>query len=675
MRKGIFITLIILITLITACTKEEEVTPHERFDLYIDLWNHQEFTKMYDMISTDAREEFSPEHFIDRYNKIYEDLNVSELKVSYNKLSDEDLEIAMEEGEATLPFTVTMESIAGPINFEYDATLIQEGSEEEEDKEWFIAWNPGFIFPALKDGGEIKFETSSPMRGEILDRNRMPLAINDYVYEVGIVPGKLGDQPEEQQKQIANVLDVSVEVIDAELNAEWVKPDSFVPIKKIPKTEESTIAKLQEIDGIMTREVIGRVYPLGEAAAHLVGYIGPINAEELEDKDPGEYGPNDFIGKRGLEQLYEERLKGEKGIKILVIQDDGSEEVLAETPVKDGENISLTIDVNIQEKIYQAYEDEAGTSAAIHPLTGETLALVSSPAFDPNEFLYGISQNRLDELENDPQTPMINRFSATYAPGSVIKPITAAIGLENGAIDPDEGLEIKGLTWSNGEGWGDYKVRRVSETNKPVDLADALIRSDNIYFAMQAVEMGSKSLTNGLEQFGFGEQLPFEYPFMNSTISSSGTLEGEVQVANTSYGQAEIEISALHLATAYTAFLNKGNMLKPTLLTTEETGQVWKESLVSPDHAELIQEILRDIVLEGTATVAKNDDLAISGKTGTAELKLSHDSEGHENGWFVGYPTENQDILIAMMIEQVEDIGTSTFVAEKVANLLIELTD
>src|SRR5690625_2260047 len=143
MRKGIFITLIILITLITACTKEEEVTPHERFDLYIDLWNHQEFTKMYDMISTDAREEFSPEHFIDRYNKIYEDLNVSELKVSYNKLSDEDLEIAMEEGEATLPFTVTMESIAGPINFEYDATLIQEGSEEEEDKEWFIAWNPG----------------------------------------------------------------------------------------------------------------------------------------------------------------------------------------------------------------------------------------------------------------------------------------------------------------------------------------------------------------------------------------------------------------------------------------------------------------------------------------------------------------------------------------------------
>src|SRR5699024_9884962 len=257
-----------------------------------------------------------------------------------------------EEGSATLPLTVSMDSIAGPIDFEYEVTLIQVGEEEELD--WLIDWNPGLIFPALKDGGEIRIQTDTPMRGEILDRNRMPLAINDYVYEIGIVPEKLENNPEQQKEQIASLLNMSVDVIDSELSASWVEPDLFVPIKKVPKTEENVIKKLLEIDSIMTREVIGRVYPLGEAAAHLVGYIGPITAEEFEEKEPGKYGPNDFIGKRGLEQLYEDLLKGEKGIKILVIKDDGSEEVLAEKPVKDGETISLTIDVNIQEKIYES---------------------------------------------------------------------------------------------------------------------------------------------------------------------------------------------------------------------------------------------------------------------------------------------------------------------------------
>ena len=675
MKKGILITVFItLIMVMTSCSGKNKATPYDYFDLYVDLWNDQEFTKMYNMLSSDAKEEFPPDEFIDRYDKIYGDLNVSELEIAYDKLSEEELKTGLKEGSITLPFTVTMGSMAGPIEFEYEATLIQEG-EEEKDKEWFISWDAGFIFPPLKDGGKVSIQTSTPMRGEILDRNKMPLATNDYVYEVGIIPDELGENPGQQKEQIASLLNISVEAIDTELSADWVEPDLFVPIKKIPKTDETTISKLQEVKGIVVREVMGRTYPLGEAAVHLIGYIGPINAEELEEKDPGQYGPNDLIGKRGLEQLYDEQLKGEKGTKILIVKDNGNEEVLAEKPVKDGENITLTIDSNIQEKIYKAYDDKSGTSAAINPQTGETLALVSSPAFNPNEFLYGITQKRLDELENDPQTPIINRFSATFAPGSVIKPITAAIGLENGTIIPDEGIEIKGLTWDNGEGWGDYKVRRVSQTDEPVDLADALIRSDNIYFAMKAVEMGNQSLIEGLEGFGFGEQLPFEYPFLESAISSSGVLDDEVQVANTSYGQAEIEMSALHMAITYTTFLNEGNMLKPTLLSTEETGQIWKENLINPDNAKFIQDILRDVVVKGTATIAKNDKLAISGKTGTAELKLSHDSKGDENGWFVGYPTDKQDILIAMMVEQVEDIGTSSFVAEKVASLLLELSN
>lgn len=669
-RYVILLLSISLLLFFTACSKDE-ITLEDRFDTYVAHWIEQDFTSMYDMLSEETLETYAPEDFIDRYNKIYEDLHVSELNVTFDSMAKDDLETAVEKEQATIPFTVNMETVAGPITFDYEATLIQQG--EEDNKDWFIEWDPGFIFPPMKDGGEIGFQTDTPRRGEILDRNQMPLAINDIVYEVGVVPENLEANSEQEKRQIAEWLNISVEAIDEELNAGWVKPDSYVPLGQVPKTNDTVVKELSALDSVQVREVTGRVYPAGEAAGHIIGYVGSITAEELENRDPEIYGPNDIVGKYGLERIFDEQLKGERGIKITVSQEVGDDIVLAEKEVKDGENIQLTLDVNIQEELYKAYDDKAGTAAAIHPKTGETLALVSSPAFDPNELVYGNTQRITKELEEDPRLPLINRFAATFAPGSALKPITAAVGINNGTLDPNEGLEIKGLTWDNGEGWGDYQVRRVSQTDQPVDLADALIRSDNIYFAMQAVDMGIDSFVSGFEAYGFGEEIPFTYPLTESTISSTGEIDNEVLLANTSYGQGEIEVSSLHLAVAYTPFLNNGDMIKPTLLIDDDTEQVWKEQLISSDDAKLIKDILSDVVMKGTASTAKRDELKISGKTGTAELKLSSDEAGEENGWFVGYPTDDEDILIAMMIEGVEDLGGSGYPADKVADVLIEI--
>ncbi|OZU88815.1 penicillin-binding protein [Virgibacillus indicus] len=667
-RYILFISLIFFIFL-AACS-EDEVTPNERFDSYVKQWEKEEFAEMYGMISSTSAETYPTEEFVDRYAKIYEDLNISELAITFEELNEEELEAAMEEGTATLPFHVEMESIAGPIAFDYEATLNQEG--EEEEKNWFVEWNPGFIFPQIKDGGEIRFDTTEPTRGEILDRNKMPLAMNGPIFDVGIVPESLGADPEQNKEQIADLLGISVESIDQALNAGWVEPNLLVPIKEI--YDEAVVDQLLQIDGVMIDNATGRIYPEGKAAAHLVGYVGQITAEELEDKEPGQYGANDVIGKRGLEQLYEEQLKGEKGLKIIIEKEGEDDTLLAETPVKDGENISLTIDVNIQEEIYNSLEGDAGTAAAIDPKSGETLALVSSPAFDPNEILYGTKPNLWEELQNDEQNPILNRFSATFAPGSVIKPVTVAIGLQNGSITPEEEIEINGLTWSNGEGWGDYEVRRVSESTGPVDLKDALVRSDNIYFAMKGIEMGSEAFISGLQEFGFGEELPYEYPITPSTVSSTGEINDEVLLANSSYGQGEVEMSALHLALTYTPLLNKGNMLKPTFLVSEDTGQVWKENLLSSDQAEMLKGILREVVTNGTAEQANEAEFPISGKTGTAELKLtSEDKSGKENGWFVGYPTDDQNILIAMMVEHTEDRGGSGYTVEKVTDIFKEL--
>lgn len=676
MRKlTIFLTMII-IALLTACS-EEEVTPNESFETYVNQWNNQEFEKMYSMLTPEARETHPIDQYADRYNKIYEDLAVTNLQVAFEPIGEETLESAMEEGLATIPFTVDMETIAGEIHFSYEATLHQlTEDDEEEEMNWFVAWDRGFIFPELKDGGEIGIQTTNPERGEILDRNQMPLAINDIVYEIGFVPERMGDNPEQSISRAAELLGMAEENIETALDADWVAPDLFVPLKQVALTDEETLDQLFEVPGITNRELTNRVYPAGEAAAHLVGYIGDITAEELEEAKPGAYNATDAIGKRGLEQWYEDRLKGERGVTIVIEKEDEEEVVLAENPVQDGENITLTIDINVQEKIYQAYEEEkdSGTAAAINPVTGETLALVSSPAFDPNDILYGTSPNLWDSLQNDEQNPLVNRFSATFAPGSVIKPLTAAIGLENGTLDPDEGIEIEGETWSNGEAWGEYEVRRVSESDEPVDLMDAMVRSDNIYFAMQGVEMGADAFVSGMENLGFGEELPYEYPISASSVSASGEMDDEVMLANASYGQGQLEMSALHLAAGYTMFINDGNMIKPTFLTSEDTNQIWKEGVLSEEYVNLIADILRAVVTDGTASVADKADFPISGKTGTAELKLTgEDESAQENGWFVGYPSEEPDILIAMMIESTEDRGGSAYTAEKVTDLLMEL--
>ncbi|WP_077358427.1 penicillin-binding transpeptidase domain-containing protein [Virgibacillus halodenitrificans] len=671
MKKVILLFSMLLILFLISCSNDE-VTPNERFETYVKQWNKQKFEDMYDMLSTKTKETYSPENFIDRYDKIYGDLNISDLKIEMDKLDEEKLDTAMDEGKATIPFKVTMQSIAGPITFDYEAKLVQE--EKEEEKDWFLQWDPGFIFPAMKDGGEVNLHTTAPQRGEILDRNQMQLAINAPVYEIGVIPEKMGPDSDKAKKELAGLLGMSVEEIDKALNANWVEPDLFVPLTKIPTTKEDLLDKLFQVNGVTNKEVTGRVYPAGKATAHLVGYVGKVTAENLEEVEPGTYGPNDVIGKRGLEQLYEKQLRGEQGAQITITKDGEEETLLAEKPVKNGENVTVTIDVNVQEKIYKSFDGDAGTATAINPKTGETLALVSSPSFDPNDMLYGTSDSMWKDLQEDEKKPLLNRFSATFAPGSVIKPITGAIGLNNGTIKPGEGIKIEGLDWSNGKGWGDYQVHRVSESNGPVDLTDALVRSDNIFFAMKAVEMGSEAYVKGLKQFGLSEKMPYEYPIAASTISSNGKLEDEVLLANSSYGQGELEMSSLHLATAYTTFLNGGSMLKPTLLTSEDKGQFWKKDLITKDQANHIQEALRKVVEKGTASkYAKNAEFPVSGKTGTAELKLTNEGGGEENGWFVGYPTETPDILIAMMVQQTQDRGGSGYTTKKVIEALNDI--
>ena len=415
-----------------------------------------------------------------------------------------------------------------------------------------------------------------------------------------------------------------------------------------------------------------REYPYGESLSHLTGYIGAITEKQLEERKDKGYTEADLIGRKGMELLLEDRLRGTVGYRIYIKKaQEGAEAItVAETPAVNGETISLTINAELQKKTYEAMKGEAGTSAAVDPNTGETLALVSSPGFDPNEFMLGISGDRFKELEENPLNPLYNRFSAAYAPGSTIKPMTAAIGLEAGTLNPTEGLTINGETWQKDASWGDYRVTRVhAEAPNPIDLNKALVYSDNIYFARQALDMGRDTLVKGLNSFGFGEEMPFSYGMKTSQISNDGKLGSEGQLADTSFGQGQMLTNILHLASMYEVFLTDGVMYKPTLFMDEEDAQVWKEGLVSPENAAILRTSLRNVVVDGFAQAANLPSVPLAGKTGTAELKATTADKGKENGFFVTYNSENPTFILAMMIESVEDNNGSAYVAELVSTI------
>ncbi|BCB05735.1 penicillin-binding transpeptidase domain-containing protein [Bacillus sp. KH172YL63] len=652
-KKVLMLGLLVILSLLAAGCQEKP-QPDDRLQAYADLWNKGEFDAMYsDYVSASTKEAFKKEDYVARYEDIYKDLEVKDVKVDFKKPDKEkDWD---KQTEAAFPMTISFHTLAGEVSYEKEVTLTKEKKEDEEN--WFVEWDPSFILPDMEKGDKVGVDRISAKRGEILDRNQQPLAINGEAFELGIVPKEFS---ESDMSKLSSLLDLSGVAIQKKLDANWVKPDYFVPIKKIALKARPLALEVIELDGLYSKRVPAREYPYGEATAHLTGYIGKLTAEILENlKDKG-YTAQSLMGLSGAEEVYEEQLRGKDGQRIYLKKEDSEDTItIVEQPVQDGETITLTIDAEMQKKIYAQMKDEAGTAAALNPQTGEALALVSTPAYDPNEFVLGISSESYKKLADDPKKPMRNRFPLAYSPGSTMKSITASIGLKSGKLDPNKVYDIKGKAWRKDDSWGNYKVVRVFDNDSRVDLESALKFSDNIYFARVGLEMGSDTFISGLKDFGFGEDIPMSYPIYTSQVSNDGKISKEVQLADSSFGQGEVLMSIVHLASAYGGIINDGDMMKPRLLMNEEQG-VWKEGLLTKQQADMMKTNLRKVVTEGIAGKASVEGKAIAGKTGTAEIKSEQGTTGTENGLFVSYDQQDPSMVLAMLLEGVQDAGGST---------------
>ncbi len=658
--------------------KQKIILPEELLVSYMGYIEQEEYDKMYALLDVSASGNISEEDFIKRNSAIYEGIGMQNMTVTVT---------AYDQKREAVTYETSFDTLAGAVSFTNEAFFLK-----GEDG-YGLIWEDSLIFPGLRPAYKVRVASTSAKRGQILDRNGQVLAGPGTASSVGIVPGKLEDR-EVSIQAVAGLLEITPEEVEKKLSAGWVKDDYFVPVKTIPKVDEiewliplqpdETIEREKErqeellrIPGVQITDIEIRQYPLGEAAAHLIGYVQNVTAEDLEEHEGEGYTASSVIGRTGMEGLFEKELKGEDGCRIYIANAEGKvQEVLAERPVQHGADIRLTMDAGLQQAVYGQYWEDKSCTAAMDPYTGEVLALVSTPSYDNNLFISGLSAEQWNTLNEDEARPMYNRFRQTWCPGSTFKPVTAAIGLASGAVDPSENFGQEGLSWQKDSSWGNYHVTTL-HAYEPVILENALIYSDNIYFAKAALKIGAQEFADSLDRLGFQEVLPFEIRMGQSQYSNSDQIETEIQLADSGYGQGQILVNPLHLACIYSAFLNGGNMQKPHLLWQQDAETAyWIPEAIPSEAAVQILEGLKKVVNDphGTGYQAHREDVLLAGKTGTAEIKASQtDTTGTELGWFAVFTPEKDTehpILLLTMVEDVKERGGSGYVVGKSTQIL-----
>lgn len=613
---------------------------------FVQALNKGDYNKAAEMTSKKAanKSALSEKEILDQYQNIYGAADVKGLQISNLKVDKKD------DSTYSFSYKAKMNTSLGELK-----DLSYKGTLDRNDGQTTINWQPNLVFPEMEGNDKVSLTTQEAARGNIIDRNGEPLATTGKLKQLGVVPSKLGDGGEKTAniKAIASSFDLTEDAINQAISQSWVQPDYFVPLKIIDGATPELPA------GATIQEVDGRYYPLGEAAAQLIGYVGDITAEDI-DKNP-ELSSNGKIGRSGLEMAFDKDLRGTTGWKLSITDADGVEKkVLIEHEVQNGKDIKLTIDAKAQKTAFDSLGGKAGSTVATTPKTGDLLALASSPSYDPNKMTNGISQEDYKAYEENPEHPFISRFATGYAPGSTFKIITAAIGFDNGTIDPNEVLTINGLKWQKDSSWGSFQTTRVSSDVSQVDLKTALIYSDNIYAAQETLKMGEKKFRTGLDKFIFGEDLDLPISMNPAQISNEDSFNSDILLADTGYGQGELLITPIQQAAMYSVFTNNGTLVYPKLIADKETKD--KKNVISETAVQTIVPDLREVVqdVNGTAHSLSALGIPLAAKTGTAEIKEKQDVKGQENSFLFAFNLDNQGYMMVSMLENKEDDDSAT---------------
>ncbi|MCL1803809.1 MAG: penicillin-binding transpeptidase domain-containing protein [Eubacteriaceae bacterium] len=658
---------LILAMAAAACANPSD-KPEDLLAAYFSYAGLSDYSRMYGMLSKESKALTSFESFEARNKNIYSGMQAENISIEILRVSRYPSNAAKQ--ARAVDYTVSMDTLAGALVYENQSIFTKEGNE------YCLEWSSSVIHPKLGESDKVWVTSQKGKRGSIYDRNGILLAGMGIAHSVGFVPAKMAYEmqegyiayDQESIKKAAQLLGLNADAINAQLSDPNRNPDSFLHLRTVQRSE-SLEESLLAIPGILINDVEARLYPLGESASHLIGYIQPISAQELAEAQGCGYSDASLVGKVGIEKLFESVLRAADGYEIAILDSEGNtKETLALKKKSDGADIALAIDSHLQRELYSIYSEDTGCSVAMDCNTGEVLALVSTPAYDPNDFSLGMPQSVWESILGNPNNPLFNRFKEAICPGSTMKPITAAIALDTGSVSFDEDLGKSGQRWQNGSSWGGYSITTAADYIGHANIENALVYSDNIYFAKAALRIGPTLFASELRKYGFEEEVPFEFGLRESCISASQSFGSEIALADSGYGQGQILINPIHMACIYSAFINSGSMPKPTLLYGQ-TPEIWKEGVMSTGTASAVLGCLVQAVERGTASKARIPGMALAGKTGTAELKNSKDeAAGKEIGWFAAMNADKahgRQLVIVSVVEGVESKGGSAYVVGK----------
>lgn len=558
-------------------------------------------------------------------------------------------------------------------------------------------------YSALAFGNHVRIQDVLAPRGVVYDSHRQILAQNVASFELMATPA---DLPKEGLVQLVENLS-SVIALDKEETLKKIEEkrksafSGISIVQNVPREEALAFeARTGEFPGFSIQNNPIREYKDALIFSHILGYTGKINDQELQEHKDGNYILNDYIGKTGIEYTYEKDLKGINGKKQIEVDARGVvKSSLGEIAPVAGSSLVLNIDAELQKVIYQEIvkrnPGKKAAAVAVHPQTGQVLALVSIPGFDNNLFAQGIKNSEYNALLSDPKKPLLNRVvSGTYPPGSTIKPVIASAALQEGVVDENTTIFDNGDLVYGGYHFRGWKRDGLGEMN----VRSAIAWSSDIYFytvgggqpAIDFEGLGPEKLTKYYSLFGMGQKLGIDMPSEAIGIVASPDWRkqyfktAELQkwypgyTYHISIGQGDMLSTPLQVSMWIAAVANGGTLYKPYVVDAvlDEQGQVAvknkpeiiRTDFVDAKNIEIVREGMRDTVLTGTARSLNTLPISVAGKTGTAQFDGGDLSRTH--AWFTAFaPYEDPKIAITVL---VEDGGEGSVSASPVAKAVLQ---
>ncbi|MBR5949526.1 MAG: hypothetical protein IKZ82_12910 [Clostridia bacterium] len=621
-----------------------------------------------------------------------------------------------------------------------------------ENGAWKLQWSPSCVIPDLDWGESVSRVQLKAKRGDILSKDGTVIATNEPLITVYAVLSEIVDSStlikriveldgvngEEAKSRLSGYLSKTeslhrlcegelyelyisigelIEFTDEETPQSVFKSviNDFMMIKQFTpeQMDAEVFSRLERIQGVhvdLKNYGSTRVYPYGSLLAHSLGYVGLASEDEVKvlNKDrsavEGLYTTDSTVGKSGIERLYEKELRGKDGFYYYIKRADGTvKTTLFRHECEDGLDVCLSVDFNLQKRTEELLdvvlfgENTAGAVIVMNPKTGEVDALASYPTFDLNKFIIGFSDEEYKKLSEQENKPFVDRTTrGLYPPGSTYKVFTAAAALDTGTMNENYIFtgKIENDYWTPTDygTWIWPRIKRTSVTNRtmPLNMANCMLHSDNIYFANAALKVGEEKLTAYLNGFGMSSALPFELTTSRSQIISPNEKMSYKLLADTGYGQGQVLITPLQLATMFCALRNEGNLPTPRITDSmyktsgiysdrvmKSEYKTWLEDAVSEDTIEKLDPMLEDVVDpngRGTGRSLRVTNCDVAGKTGSAEIGAD---KSRIISWFAGYRlnVDEQDERVVVVMLEVPDTNAYSLLKFQIARELLKLDE